>query len=80
MEPGDHLDLGQLPAHHYTEDGEPGLQPCAELLLSESTMVAMLDQGLMPLVSYRNQNTAVLGRFQSISSPAAALAGPWSGR
>jgi type VI secretion system protein ImpC len=77
MEPGDHVDLGYLPAHHFEEDGESRLQPCAELLLSESTMVAMFEQGLMPLISYRNQNTAVLGRFQSIASPAAALAGPW---
>ncbi|MGK2924745.1 MAG: type VI secretion system contractile sheath domain-containing protein, partial [Lysobacterales bacterium] len=60
MAPGDHVDLGALPAHHYSEDGESRLQPCAELLLSESTMVAILEQGLMPLVSYRNQNTAVL--------------------
>jgi type VI secretion system protein ImpC len=78
MQPGDDLDLGTLPAHHYLEEGESRLQPCAELLLSESTMVAMLDQGLMPLISYRNQNTAVLGRFQSIAAPAAALSGPWS--
>lgn len=77
MEPGDTLDLGYLPAHNYTEDGESRLQACAELLLSESTMIAMLDQGLMPLISYRSQNTAVLGRFQSIASPPAALKGPW---
>lgn len=79
MAPGDHVDLGALPAHHYSEDGESRLQPCAELLLSEATMVAMLQEGLMPLVSYRNQNTAVLGRFQSIADPLEALAGPWSG-
>jgi type VI secretion system protein ImpC len=78
MEPGGHQDLGSLPAHHYKEDGESRLQPCAELLLSESTMMAMLEQGLMPLISYRNQNTAVLSRFQSIADPAAALAGPWT--
>lgn len=77
MEPGEHVDLGYLPAHHYTEDGESRLQPCAELLLSESTMVAMFEEGLIPLVSYRNQNTAVLGRFQSIASPLAPLSGPW---
>jgi hypothetical protein len=40
-------------------------------------MVAMLAEGLIPLVSYRNQNTAVLGRFQSIASPLQTLAGPW---
>ncbi|MGK2927543.1 MAG: hypothetical protein ACSLE2_18170, partial [Lysobacterales bacterium] len=62
----------------YSEDGESRLQPCAELLLSESTMVAILEQGLMPLVSYRNQNTAVLGRFQSIAEPLRALAGAWA--
>jgi type VI secretion system protein ImpC len=77
MDSDDTLNLGYLPAHNYTEDGESRLQPCAELLLSESTMVAILDQGLMPLISYRSQNTAVLGRFQSIASPAAALEGPW---
>ncbi len=77
MEPGAHVDLGSLPAHHYKDDGESRLQACAELLLSETTMVAMLDAGLMPLVSYRNRNTAVLGRFQSIASPATPLSGPW---
>jgi hypothetical protein len=41
-------------------------------------MVAMLEQGLMPLVSYRNQNTAVLGRFQSIGDPLRSLAGAWA--
>jgi type VI secretion system protein ImpC len=78
MDADDTLDLGVLPAHNYTEDGEKKLQPCAELLLSESTMVAMLAQGLMPLISYRNRNTAVVGRFQSIAQPATALDGPWN--
>jgi len=78
MEADDTLDLGVLPAHNYTEDGETRLQPCTELLLSESTMVAMLAQGLIPLISYRNRNTAVVGRFQSIAHPVAALDGPWN--
>jgi len=78
MDADDTLDLGILPAHNYTEDGETKLQPCAEVLLSESTMVAMLGQGLIPLISYRNRNAAVIGRFQSIAHPAAALAGPWN--
>lgn len=78
MSPGSHLDLGTLPAYSYTEDGETKLQPCAELLISESTMTAMFEQGLMPVISYRNRNTAVLGRFQSIASPVTALAGAWA--
>jgi len=79
MQPGDHVDLGTLPAHTFEEDGQRQLQPCAEVLLPESAMVAIMEAGVMPLVSYRNQNTAVLGRFQSIADPARALAGPWSG-
>lgn len=78
MSPGGHLDLGELPAYSYVEDGETKLQPCAELLISESTMTAMFEQGLMPVISYRNRNTAVLGRFQSIASPVTALAGAWA--
>lgn len=78
MSPGSHLDLGALPAYSYIEDGETKLQPCAELLISESTMTAMFEQGLMPVISYRNRNTAVLGRFQSIASPVTALAGAWA--
>lgn len=78
MDPGSHLDLGELPAYSYVEDGETKLQPCAELLIPESTMTAMFEQGLMPVISYRNRNTAVLGRFQSIASPVTALAGAWA--
>lgn len=78
MSPGSHLDLGELPAYSYVEDGETKLQPCAELLIPESTMTAMFEQGLMPVISYRNRNTAVLGRFQSIASPVTALAGAWA--
>jgi type VI secretion system protein ImpC len=77
MDADDTLDLGALPAHNFTEGGETKLQPCTELLLSESTMVAMQQQGLIPLVSYRNRNTAVVGRFQSIAQPPTALNGPW---
>lgn len=77
MAAGSHVDLGPLPAHTYSEAGETRLKPCAEVLIPEATMVAMLEQGLMPLVSYRDRNTAVLGRFQSIASPLKPLAGPW---
>jgi type VI secretion system protein ImpC len=79
LAPGSHVELGSLPAHTYLIDGETLLQPCAEILIPESTMVAILEQGLMPLISYRDRNTAVVGRFQSIAVPPGPLAGPWTG-
>lgn len=79
LEPQRRVDLGPLPAHTYAQDGETHLKPCAEVLIPESAMVAIIDHGLMPLISYRDRNTAVVGRFQSIASPPAPLNGPWAG-
>jgi len=77
MEPGDALDLEDLPAHVFEQDGERHLQPCAEVLLTERAGEAILRRGLMPLLSYKNRNAARLMRFQSIADPCAALSGPW---
>ncbi len=77
MEPGDELDLIDLPAHVYEEDGERHLQPCAEVLLTERAGEAILNRGLMPLLSYKNRNAARLMRFQSIAEPSRPLSGPW---
>jgi type VI secretion system protein ImpC len=78
MEPGDLLDIEDLPAFTFMDDEEKHLMPCAETLLSERTGEAIIDRGLMPLLSYRNRNAVRVLRFQSIASPAKALAGPWS--
>jgi len=78
MQPGDDLQIEDLPAYIYQENGESKLLPCAEVCLSENTMVKILDQGLMPFISHRSSNIIRLARFQSLADPAAALAGPWS--
>jgi type VI secretion system protein ImpC len=77
MEPGDELELDDLPSHLYEADGEKCLQASAEAHLSERAAQAILDAGLMPLVSYKNRNAVRVLRFQSISSPAQPLRGPW---
>jgi type VI secretion system protein ImpC len=77
MEPGDDLDLVDLPAHVFEQDGEGHLQPCAEVLLSERAGEAILGLGLMPLLSYKNRNAVRLMRFQSIAAPSSPLSGPW---
>ena len=78
MEPGDHRDLGDLPAHTTVKDGETALTPCAEIFLTESTATAMLDRGVTAIVSVWNRAAVVVPRFQSIADPPASLAGPWS--
>jgi type VI secretion system protein ImpC len=78
MEPGDYLDIDELPAHVYEEDGERKLKPCAEILLHERAGTEILARGIMPLLSYKDRNAARLMRFQSAAEPSAGLAGPWS--
>lgn len=73
--PGDERELGDLPAYVFTRDGERVLQPCAERLMGEQAATALLEAGLMPLLSHRQSNAATLMRCQSISAPASALAG-----
>lgn len=77
MEPGDYLDVENLPAHIFEEDGESQMMACAEEFLTERAASAMLERGLMPMMSYRNRDAARLMRFQSIAEPLKALAGPW---
>jgi type VI secretion system protein ImpC len=76
MRPGEASELGGLPIHTYRADGEAQIKPCAEAQLSEHAAEAILDHGLMPLVSVID--AVRLLRFQSIAEPARALAGRWS--
>jgi len=77
MEPGDELELDDLPAHVFEDDGEKRLQPCAEAAVTDRAGAAMLEGGLIPLLSYNNRNAIRVMRFQSIAKPAQALRGPW---
>ena len=77
MAPDDCPELDDLPCPIYEQDGEMRSQACAEVFLTEHAAQAMLDMGLMPLVSYRDRHAVRVMRFQSIAAPATALAGPW---
>ena len=61
----------------HEQDGEKRLQPCAEVALSDRAGEALVNAGLVPLLSYKNRNAVRLMRFQSIATPAQALRGPW---
>lgn len=78
MEPGDHRDLGDLPAHTFERDGVTHLTPCAEAYLPEATATALLERGVTAIVSVRNRAAVVVPRIQSVALPPAPLAGPWS--
>ncbi|HVQ76193.1 MAG TPA: type VI secretion system contractile sheath large subunit, partial [Candidatus Binatia bacterium] len=77
MEPGDHLQLDDLPTAVYDDDGEPRMKPCAEAALSDVSAEAILDAGAMPLLASSRRNTVRVMRFQSIAHPPRPLAGPW---
>lgn len=74
---GDVLDAEDLPMHIYQEIGERVMQPVTEVLLGERVMNALLEQGIMPLLGYRQHNVVRLARFQSLADPPVALAGVW---
>jgi len=78
MRPGTHAVIAGLPLHSYESEGEQQLKPCAEALLSEADTDWILEQGLMPLVSIKNQDAVRLLRFQSIAQPLAPLSGAWT--
>ena len=78
MSPGDALELGGLPAHVFSEDGEKKMLPCAGRWLTDGHAENLLACGIMPLVSIRGRDAVRVVRFQSIAQPPAVLAGRWS--
>ncbi len=71
------LSLSDLPTHIYQEDGETKTKPCAEILMTDDVCQRLFEEGLMPLISFKNTDRVQLGRFQSISYPLKSLCGRW---
>ena len=67
-------ELSDLPTYTFMRDGDAELQPCAEALVGERAGQALLERGLMPLLSHRQSATVRLMRLQSIAEPSGALA------
>jgi type VI secretion system protein ImpC len=77
MRPARHTEIRDLPLYLYRRDGETIAVPCAETLLTEDAVDALLDLGLMPLITIKDADTIRLARFQSIAAPASPLGGAW---
>lgn len=77
MEPGDHLQLDDLPAAVYDDGEGPLMKPCAETALGEAAVQRILDSGPMPLLASSRLNVVRVARFQSVADPPQPLAGKW---
>ena len=71
-------DIEGLPVYLYEEEGETQTKPCAEVVLTETACNKILEEGLMPLLSFRNTDRVHLARFQSIASPHSVLKSRWN--
>lgn len=77
MQPGDVLDIEELPLFVDRIDEEPVAIPCGEALLIDRAAEKLMSLGLMPLVSYRDTDRVRLAGFRSIRGLQERLAGPW---
>jgi len=77
MRVGEAVGMSGLPLHTYSKNGESHCQACAEVLLTEEAVERMLDEGLIPLVSFKNRDSVRVARFQSATDPQRRLSGRW---
>jgi type VI secretion system protein ImpC len=81
MNPGSIKDIEGLPLHVYQNDsGESVSKPCAEIWLTEHAAQHLLEQSVMPLLSFKDHDQIRLARFQSLAVPLQVLAGRWNER
>ncbi len=71
-------DLDRLPIFHYLDDGEKKMKPCAETLMTEAISEKLLENGLMPLISFKDSDRVRIASYRSAASPAASLGGRWN--
>lgn len=77
FQPAAILEIDDLPLHIVTNQDERTALPCAEYLLTLKAAETLLESGLMPLLSFKDQDRIRLARLQSIAAPPAALADGW---
>jgi type VI secretion system protein ImpC len=78
LQPGEVSEIEGLPLHiHREEDGQSHTQPCAEVLLTMTAAETILENGIMPFLSFKDRDIVRLARFQSIADPLTPLAGRW---
>lgn len=69
--------IERLPLLVYYENNQAKIKPFTEIFLNENQLVKLFDNGLMPLVSFRDSDKIIVPRFQSISHQTQELKGKW---
>jgi type VI secretion system protein ImpC len=60
-------ELENLPIYIYKDAGQSEMMPCAEARLSDRAAQAILDCGIIPLVSHKNQDVVGLPRLRLLA-------------
>jgi len=71
-------DIEKLPVYLFQENGETKTKPCGEVVLTEKFSEMILEQGLIPLISFRDTDKVKAARFQSVSFSQPQLSGRWN--
>ena len=70
-------DFNGLPFHSYQDGLESKTKPCSEIFMTQSNCERIMEQGLIPVISFKNDDKVRFGSFQSIAYPATLLKGQW---
>ncbi len=75
-EPDAGHDLDGMISYTWREGGEGRFQPSGETLITDRAAEAILERGLIPIMSSKYGNEVRVPRFQSVADPPAALEFP----
>src|SRR5205823_14124301 len=67
MDPGRDARLAGLPLHVYREDGEAQAMPCTEVLMAESTLRRVAEEGLIALAAFKDTDEAAFYGVRTIA-------------
>ncbi len=70
-------ELDGLPVHIYNQNGESKTKSCAEINMTHNACDTLIEQGLMPIISFRDTDILKLADFQSIAFPSKPLSCKW---
>lgn len=71
-------DIEGLPFYSYREEQEGSFKPCAETLMTQEKYENFMEEGFMPMISFKNSDKARVGSWQSIAYPPSILKGRWT--
>lgn len=71
-------DIENLPFYSYREEQESEFKPCAEILMTQGKYEKLMEEGLMPMISFKNTDKVRVGSWQSIAHPPQILRGRWN--